>query len=359
MKKILVQLFLLIVSASAYSQTPTWPLDIDISQSSSFAEFRGFRFHAGIDLRTNRQVGYPVRAIEDGFVSRIKVQFRGYGYAIYIDHPKINKRVVYGHLQDFFGPLKEYTDKKLQKIGQRFGIDDFFGPDRFPVKKGQVVALSGETGSGPPHLHFEVRNMADEPEAPAVLGYRPSDKIFPSFHHLYVEPFSYPCEINRSFQTARLSILPARKGWASVSEPLQIAGKVGVKVGISDNNGVGNVYGVESISMALDAKTIFARNFNRYSYDQNSQCSYVYDYIRSNQKGTGYVVNLFKLQGENLPFSAEYPVGAGIINILDKTAAHQLEINVSDFGGNRIMLRAAVEKVEANYDALIPLHEIL
>ncbi len=359
MKKILAQLFLLIFSVNAFAQTPTWPLDMEISQSSSFAEFRGFRFHAGIDLRTNRQVGYPVRAIEDGFVSRIKVQFRGYGYAIYIDHPKINKRVVYGHLQDFVGPLKEYTDKKLQKIGQRFGIDDFFGPDRFPVKKGQVVAISGETGSGPPHLHFEVRNMADEPEAPALIGFRPADEIYPSFHHLYVEPFSYPCEINRSFQTARLNILPARKGWASVSEPLQVSGKVGFKVGISDNNGLGNVFGVESIALALDAKTIFARNFNRYSYDQNSQCIYVYDYIRSNLKGTGYVVKLFKLQGENLPFSAEYMAGAGIINIPDKTSAHHLEINVSDFGGNRIMLKAEVERGEANYDAIIPSQEIL
>ena len=102
-----------------------WPLDIEISQSSSFAEFRGMRFHAGLDLRTKQSNGFPVYAIEDGFISRASVQFTGYGYGLYIDHPKLNARVVYGHLQKFNGPIQEYVAGKLKAKGSRHGFQEF------------------------------------------------------------------------------------------------------------------------------------------------------------------------------------------------------------------------------------------
>ena len=81
---LLITIWSLVFFSVAFAEEPLWPLSIEISQSSSFAEFRGMRFHAGIDLRTQQKNGLPVRAIADGFVSRASVQFRGYGYALYI-----------------------------------------------------------------------------------------------------------------------------------------------------------------------------------------------------------------------------------------------------------------------------------
>ncbi len=346
-------LILLLLPTCAFSiQNPLWPLDIEISQSSSFAEFRGFRFHAGIDLRTQRRNGLPVRAIEDGFVSRMKVQFRGYGYALYIDHPKLQKRVVYGHLQDFSGDMKVYADAKLQKIGQRFGIDDFFGPDRFPVKKGQIVALSGETGSGPPHLHFEVRNFADDPEAPALIGYRPADKIFPEFHHFYIEPFSFPCEINRSFLPYKGSLHKLKGRPATLHDKPEICGKVGFKIGVSDNNGLGNVFGVEKLILSSGDYVLFARNFHRYTYAQNQQCYLVYDYLRSNQKGTGYVVNLFKLPGETLSFAEKFEPWSGLFNSDDYAGILPITVDATDFGNNQVKFTSEISFGQFDYSKI-------
>ena len=78
MKPLVMVLLTLVLSpVSLAGAEPLWPLAIEISQSSSFAEFRGMRFHAGIDLRTQQKNGFPVRAIADGFISRASVQFRG------------------------------------------------------------------------------------------------------------------------------------------------------------------------------------------------------------------------------------------------------------------------------------------
>ncbi|MGM0599090.1 MAG: M23 family metallopeptidase [Candidatus Rifleibacteriota bacterium] len=336
----------------AAAKKPIWPLDIKISQSSSFAEFRGFRFHAGIDLRTKRKTGFPVKAIEDGYISRIKVQFRGYGYALYIDHPKINKKVVYGHLRDFSGKPKQYVDKKLKRIGQRFGIDDYFKANRFPVKKGQVVGFTGETGAGPPHLHFEMRTMNNEPVAPALSGYRPPDNIYPNFYKFYLEPFSFPCEINRSFSPYEVRIRKRNRKNGFLPNKIYLSGEAGLKVGISDNNGAGNVYTIEKVNFKLNGKKGFAREFYKYSYSQNYQCSLVYDYLKSKMRNTGYVINMFKLPGETLPFAKEYKTWSGMLNP-KQFPSGKLQLSAQDYGRNLIELTGYIEFHKADYERQI------
>ncbi|RYE50841.1 MAG: M23 family metallopeptidase, partial [Sphingobacteriales bacterium] len=77
------------------------PLDIvPPALSGSFGELRSNHFHSGMDYRTNQREGYPVYAIADGYISRLRVQNSGFGLAVYIDHPN-GFTSVYGHLQRF------------------------------------------------------------------------------------------------------------------------------------------------------------------------------------------------------------------------------------------------------------------
>ncbi len=85
--------------------------------------------HEGIDLVAD--VGTPVHATGDGVVSYVG-QRGGYGNVVEINHG-FGYSTVYGHLK-----------KALVREGQK-------------VKRGQVIALSGDSGlSTGPHLHYEV-----------------------------------------------------------------------------------------------------------------------------------------------------------------------------------------------------------
>jgi murein DD-endopeptidase MepM/ murein hydrolase activator NlpD len=85
--------------------------------------------HEGIDLVAD--VGTHVHATGDGVVSYVG-QRGGYGNVVEIDHG-FGFSTVYGHLE-----------KALVREGQK-------------VKRGQVIALTGDTGlSTGPHLHYEV-----------------------------------------------------------------------------------------------------------------------------------------------------------------------------------------------------------
>ncbi len=97
------------------------------------------RMHDGIDIVTN--VGTPVHATGNGVIDFVGHR-GGYGLAVEIDHG-FGYRTIYAHLS-----------KPLVKEGQK-------------VKRGQVIALSGDTGlSTGPHLHYEVRHdgVAINPE---------------------------------------------------------------------------------------------------------------------------------------------------------------------------------------------------
>ena len=77
-----------IINQNIFAQEYNAPLDFKMLLSGTFGELRTNHFHAGIDLKTEGVVGQKVRAIADGYVSRIKVSTWGYGKVIYITHPK-------------------------------------------------------------------------------------------------------------------------------------------------------------------------------------------------------------------------------------------------------------------------------
>ncbi|MDD3001712.1 MAG: M23 family metallopeptidase [Candidatus Riflebacteria bacterium] len=340
---VLLSLFVFCLVSSFGAEKVLWPIDIEISQSSSFAELRGMRHHAGIDLRTKQRNGFPIIAIEDGYVSRVGVSFRSYGKVIYIDHPKLNAKVVYGHMQDFNGKLKEYVDKKLKKIGKPFGINDYFKPGRFPVKKGDIVGFTGETGSGPSHLHFEMRTMSDEPLAPALFGYRPPDSIFPVFHDLYIEPMAYGTVIENSFLPFKMKCIKKSAAYYALAKVPSVFGRIGFQSGISDSNGVGNKFGIEKVSLIVNGKILIERLFHKYSYSEDRQASWVFDCFKTAIRSTGYVYNLFKWPFETLDYAKSYEGYSGFLNTLEYPAGKlNFAIKAYDYGNNNIKADGAI-----------------
>ena len=133
------------------------PMDHEIGLSATFSEFRANHFHGGLDMRTGGATGKPVYAAADGYVAKVSISPWGGGKILYIKHPN-GYNTVYMHLDGFAGAIGKAVERE-QYAQRSYSITKLFSPDELPVKKGQLVAYSGNTGgSGGPHLHFEVRS---------------------------------------------------------------------------------------------------------------------------------------------------------------------------------------------------------
>ena len=163
------------------------PLEIPLRYSGTYGELRPNHFHAGVDLKTQGREGFPVYAVEDGFLSRIKVETGSYGKVVYLDHPELNKTTVYAHLNRFSPKIQNYI-KGEQYLHQTYEIQRYLRPSQIPVKKGEIIGYSGNTGNSfGPHLHFEVRDReSEEPMNPLQFGLEAKDNDPPTIQGLYL-----------------------------------------------------------------------------------------------------------------------------------------------------------------------------
>lgn len=165
------------------------PLEIPLYLSGTFAELRTNHFHSGIDIKTEGREGQRVVAAADGVVSRIKVSPYGFGNAIYVVHPN-GYTTVYAHLQRFNDEIQKFI-KDEQYRQESFDVEVFPPASKFPVKKGQLIALSGNSGgSGGPHLHFEIRDTRTEKIInPLLFGFDVKDTRSPDLYNLEIYEF--------------------------------------------------------------------------------------------------------------------------------------------------------------------------
>lgn len=149
MKKLWV--FLLLCPPFAFSQDAVPndyfqnPLDIPLFLSGNFGELRSNHFHSGLDIKTQQKTGLPVFAAADGYVKRIKVSQYGYGKALYVQHAN-GYSTVYAHLDRYAGDIQKYV-KENQYNKESYEIELFPNSELLKVKKGDIIAYSGNSGS--------------------------------------------------------------------------------------------------------------------------------------------------------------------------------------------------------------------
>jgi hypothetical protein len=178
-------IYLMLIGIVTYAQHSyplnyfTNPLSIPIFLAGNFGECRPNHFHSGIDIKTLGKENLPVHAAASGYVSRIKLDAVGFGHAIYITHPN-GFTTLYAHLNDFEPALQKFV-RQQQYAQKKWNIDVTLNSDQFPVRQGQFIAYSGNTGSSTaPHLHFEIRNtLSEHPLNPMLFGLPIADTLAP------------------------------------------------------------------------------------------------------------------------------------------------------------------------------------
>lgn len=169
-------LLFLLVSFNLTFASDYTPFNRSAYLTSSFAESRGSRYHAGIDFSTEMEEGWPILAPEDGEVQDIKVSPFGYGRVLYFKG-KSGTLWVFGHLSLFNEAIENLVTHRQNS--ERKNDVSIILPNLERIKQGDTLGFSGSTGIGNPHLHLETRLSKNKIVSPCGQGVECLDTIAP------------------------------------------------------------------------------------------------------------------------------------------------------------------------------------
>jgi murein DD-endopeptidase MepM/ murein hydrolase activator NlpD len=325
------------------------PLDIvPPALAGSFGELRSNHFHSGVDFRTNQRTGYPVYATADGYISRMRVQNSGFGLALYINHPN-GYTSVYGHLSRF-NPKIGQAVKNIQYQKKSYEIDEFLTADLIPVRRGDIIAYSGNTGSsGGPHLHFEIRDTKTEATInPQFFGIQIPDNIPPVIYAMYVyrlngKPFN-------EFTPKQYFQAVGNNGTYNLNKvsTINLSGEVGFGITTTDkHNGASGLNGVYSIELFVDDLTVFTSALEKFSFDNSKAVNSHIDY-------PAYLNLKRSIQKSFVDPGNPLQIYSNLVNngrlLFNDGKLHRVKYQITDSKGNKSTLQF---NVQANASATI------
>lgn len=322
------------------------PLDIPLNLSGNFGELRTNHFHMGIDIKTQQVEGLKVYAVADGYVSRIKVAPAGYGYALYITHPN-GYTSVYGHLKGYSSKIDDYVKSEQYKY-ETFSIDLFPDSTLLPVKKGEVVALSGNTGgSGGPHLHFELRETATEKTVnPLLFGFQVKDRIPPSVMGVWLVPMNDSTWVagNRTPKNYSTSGSSGNVALKSGAIPT-VYGDIGFAVHTSDLlDGNSNRCGIYRIELFVDGVQVYGQRMDRLDFGTNRAMN-AHTIYEKFKKDRSSIHGSYRLPGNPLDIYDNL-VNDGVVSFKDGKK-HDIEYRILDIEGNKSSIKFQVQAMSA------------
>lgn len=324
------------------------PVDIPIYLSGNFAELRTGHLHAGIDIKTQGKEGFKIYAVQDGYISRIKVASGGYGNAIYIVHPD-GYTSVYAHLKEFNIQLEKFVKAK-QYHKQSFEVDIFPERGELSVSKGDIIGLSGNSGSSAgPHLHFEIRDTKNShPMNGLFLGYDIKDNIPPKMEYLYVYPQDVASTVNGKNNNHYYSLKKPNGYYAlRQGDTLKAKGNIGFGLKVNDYlNGSANRCGVYELKAFIDDELFFHEKFDGFSFGETRYINSLMDY-RENVKKKRKLHKMYIEPNNNLSVYVDN-LDRGIVNFSKNSKYRKITIKAYDAYFNTTSLNFYVEFDESN-----------
>lgn len=304
------------------------PVNGPLSLAGNFGEPRPNHFHCGIDVRTGQVEGKPIFSVADGYVSRITVGLHGFGNALYVRHPN-GITSVYCHLKKFTPRLAAFV-RAWQYRNKKSYADVTLRPTDCPVARGQLIAVSGNTGaSKAPHLHleFHVTNTGTYVDPLDYLKDFVDDSTKPIAHSFMAYPvkgYGLFCG-SSSKQTYGFSSL-------NLARRFTAWGKVGFGVWGNDYmDGSFGILGVRHVTLEVDGNVVFESNVDNIPANHNLMVNSWGDYEHYCRTHLWYMKS-FSDPGNKLPVLT-YNANRGYV-LFNEERDYQLVYTLSDIFGN-------------------------
>ncbi len=330
------------------------PVDYEIVLAGNFGEPRPYHFHGGIDVKTGNAVGKKIYSIADGYVSRITVNKYGFGNAIYVNHPD-GMTSVYCHLKCF---ADDY-EKLLQRTGWRDTLDFSYPEGKLPVKAGDLIAVSGNTGrSSGPHLHLELHDtetwVLRDPMM--KLAHLIADTVAPQAHSFMAVPQKGEGVFNGGFSKQTFGFgQPADKKqhtvW-TVSRDFTAWGRVGFALWADDySEATYNRYGIRYCRLLVDGREVFRSDVDSIPVSCHPEVNVWGDYEHWRRTRIWYMKS-YREPGLRLPI-VHTDFNRGIVNFTEERPYH-LTYVLRDYQGNESVYHFTVR---GQRDGRIQLHQ--
>lgn len=322
------------------------PFDFQLLLSANFGELRPNHFHNGLDFKTQGVVGKPIHCVADGYVSRVAVSHGGYGQAIYITHPN-GYTSVYGHVLSFMPKVQQYV-RDYQYRNETFVCDLSPEPGQFPVKAGDVIAISGNEGSSAgPHLHLELRRTDTQEYIDPMPFFktRLKDTKAPVASLVGFYPIPGKGVVNGA----------ARKKLVEVAGLNQVVTAWGdMYTGISAKDymdGTSNFYGVHSVVLYVDDKEMFRSTTDRVAPEENRMINAFTDYEEL-MRSRRLIMRSYIASGNRLRL-LQAEAGRGVVHI-DEERDYRFRYVLTDNFGNARSYRFTVRGKRQPVPAYVP-----
>ena len=323
------------------------PVKIPLLLSANFGELRIDHFHSGLDIKTQGVTGKEVVATASGYIYRINVSPGGFGNALYVRHFS-GYSTVYGHLDKFTPEIEDYV-KSQQYEKKSFTVTLFPPKEKFPVRQGELIAYSGNSGSSSgPHLHYEIRKSESEmPVNPLLFEFGTADDIKPVIEKLVIYPVNGHTLINNQNLVKKINVSGGNGNYfIPDGNEIALSGLTGFGIKSYDLlNDSYNRCAVYSIELSIDSTSIYKYIMDGFSFNESRFINSHIDY-ETYLKENIYIERAFILPNDKLSVYKDV-VNRGVFNFNDNKI-HHAEIIVTDIHNNKSVLSFKIKAHSEN-----------